>query len=293
MGKKWIVYRSGGENSEVNLLMFVYAGGSPSFFAPWKKLFDTSISMCPVLYPGREIRKNEPVPTSLKEMVHEFVDESSDLFVKDFVLFGQCTGSIIAYETAKYVYEKYGRFPLAFITSSMDSPRYYDCYKALYDENGNEVSDMDMAKRMVEQGIISKDFLDDKKFLEYYMPIFKNDLKMFECTNKEEPFRLGCNIYCMSGTEDEFISNEGLHDWENYTSGSISYATTHGGHFYIADQKEFVSSEIKKYIDIERMKKTNVRQVQNIRDSGIYNQYYKRKRHLYNISGRIKNQGND
>lgn len=255
MGKKWIVYRSGGEDSQVNLLMFVYAGGSPSFFAPWKRLFDESISMCPVLYPGRELRKNEPIPSSVKEMVREFVDESMDLFSKDFVLFGQCTGAIIAYETARYVYEKCGRFPLAFITSSMDSPRYYDCFKALYDEDGNEVGDMEIARRMVEQGIISADFLDDKKFLDYYMPIFKNDLKMFETSAKEEPFKLGCDIYCMSGTEDEFICREGLEDWANYTSGKISYTTTHGGHFYIADQKEFVSSQIKKYIETERMKK--------------------------------------
>ena len=149
LNKKWIAHSSDRSEAKVNLLMFVYAGGSPSFFAPWKKYLDESINIYPILYPGREIRKNEVIPGSLNKMIRDFVDETPELFSKPFVIFGQCTGSIIAYETAKYVYEKYGRFPLSFITSSMNSPRSYDCYKAIYDDEGNEASDEILIKRMI------------------------------------------------------------------------------------------------------------------------------------------------
>ena len=246
--KKWVAHGSGRDDADVNLLMFVYAGGSPSFFAPWKKYFESNVNVCPILYPGRELRRNEPIPASLGEMVREFVEESPELFAKPFIFFGQCTGSVIAYETAKYVYEKHGKFPGAFITSSMDSPRSYDCYEALYDENGHEVSDEILAERMIRQGTVSPDFAGDQNFIHYYMPIFRGDLKMLEDVDKEEPVRLGCNIYCLSGSDDEFVSDAGLADWSSYTSEKIFYEKAAGGHFYVRDNKEFVLDRLNTYI---------------------------------------------
>lgn len=228
--------------------MFVYAGGSPSFFAPWKKYLDESINIYPILYPGREIRKNEVIPGSLNKMIRDFVDETPELFSKPFVIFGQCTGSIIAYETAKYVYEKYGRFPLSFITSSMNSPRSYDCYKAIYDDEGNEASDEILIKRMIKQGTVSPDFAENQNFINYYMPIFRGDLRMLENVDSAEPLQLECNIYCISGIEDEFVSEEGLADWRNYTSKNVYYEKVHGGHFYLNENRDFILNNLNKYI---------------------------------------------
>lgn len=248
--KKWIVHSTNRNEAKVNLLMFVYAGGSPSFFAPWKKYFDAYVNVCPVLYPGREIRKSEPIPASVEEMVGEFVDDASELFEKPVVLFGQCTGSIIAYEAAKCIYKKYGCFPLAFVTSSMNSPRSYDCYKALYDNDGNEATDAVLAERMVEQGTVSADFAKDQNFINYYMPVFRGDLKMFEHIDKSDPMKLGCNIYCLTGTEDEFVTESGVADWKNYTSKSAFYEQVHGGHYYFNEygNKEFVLARLNTYI---------------------------------------------
>lgn len=250
LDKKWVVHSTNRCDAKVNLLMFVYAGGSPSFFAPWKKSFDADVNVCPVLYPGREIRKSEPIPASVSEMVTEFVADAHELFEKPFVFFGQCTGAIIAYEAAKTVYEKYGKTPAAFITSSMNSPRSYDCYKALYDDDGNEVSDDILAERMIEQGTVSPDFAGDQNFIRYYMPVFRGDLKMFENIDKSEPVKLDCNFYCLTGTEDEFITEEGISDWKNYTTESVFYEQVRGGHYYFNEHgnKEFVLSKLNEYI---------------------------------------------
>lgn len=226
--QKWVAHGSNRADAQVNLLMFIYAGGSPSFFAPWKKSIDESINLCPILYPGREIRRDEPVSGSFTQMITDFVNEAPELFSKPFVLFGQCTGSIIAYETARCVYEKYNQFPIAFVTSSMNSPRAYDCYKALYDENGNEASDDVLIERMIEQGTVPADFATDRNFVEYYMPIFRGDLKMFEGVGSKAPRPLTCNFYCYSGTEDAFVTDDGLKDWKNYTTKEVYYEQISG-----------------------------------------------------------------
>lgn len=51
---KWISHQRITDKGEINLLCFVFAGGSPSFFAPWKNSFPEWVNFIPVLYPQRE-----------------------------------------------------------------------------------------------------------------------------------------------------------------------------------------------------------------------------------------------
>ena len=79
----WIAHGTDRKDADTNLILFTYAGGSPSMFAPWKKLFGEEINMCPVLYPARELRQNEPLPATVKEMAVDFVESNLELFKKD------------------------------------------------------------------------------------------------------------------------------------------------------------------------------------------------------------------
>lgn len=259
MKNKWIVHGTKNENAEVELILFTYAGGSPSVFAPWKKLFSSSVNIDPVLYPGRELRKNEPMPENVRELVKSFVEENEELFSGSFAFFGHCTGAFIAYETARYVQEKYRRSPVAFIASGSDSPGITDLTSILKDENGCEVSDEELAHRMVKIGIVTPDFVKDSNFINYYMPIYRNDLLMLGRSDASSRDKLDCDIYTLHGDEDDFITENGQQDWKNYTTGTLYSDTCPGGHFYITSRKEMTVEKLEKAI-INSMKgrgKTN------------------------------------
>lgn len=248
MKSRWIVHGTDRAEADVNVLLFTYAGGSPSLFAPWKKLFDSRINLCPVLYPGRELRKEEQMPESIGDMAADFVDENKKLFEKDFVLFGHCTGNLIAYETAKYVFKKLRKCPLLFLVSGSNSPRSSDFARLLQDDDGKEVSDDVLAGRMISQGLVTEDFFGNQAFREYYLPIYRNDLKMISRFREKEPVPLSCAIRIMYGDEDEFLTSEGLRDWESYTTKAVEYEAFPGSHFYLTSQKERVTGRITQYI---------------------------------------------
>ncbi|MCR5666527.1 MAG: hypothetical protein K6G01_06820 [Eubacterium sp.] len=244
MKNKWIAHGTNREQAEVNLILFTYAGGSPSIFAPWKRLFDEQINLCPVLYPGRELRRQEAIPDKAEDLAKQFVDDNPELFEKDYVLFGHCTGNILSYEVAKYAYRKLKKMPKLFIASGSNSPRHSVYGEILKDENGVDVSDRVLAERMVDVGIVTADFIDNQNFIDYYMPIYRSDVKMLGIFDKDDVMKLDCEIYVLYGREDEYVDEDGLKDWSVYTTKGVQAETFEGAHFYITTQKEALIGKI-------------------------------------------------
>ena len=249
MAGKWIVHGRKSEGARVNLLLFTYAGGSPSLFATWKKLFKEEINLCPVLYPGRELRKKESIPESAATLAKAFVDANESVFELPFVLFGHCTGNILTYEVAKYVKEKLGEDPMLYIASGASSPRNSVYGDVLYDDKGNEVSNMELAKRLVKLGMVTPDFTEHENFVDYYMPIYRGDVNMLGNFDGENIVKLNCDICAMYGEDDDYISVDCVKDWEAYTKGKLEHEVFPGSHFYIAKEKEELAKRITEHIE--------------------------------------------
>ena len=120
---KWLAHQTENKNASVNLVCFVFAGGSPSFFAPWKKIMPEWINLIPVLYPMREKRLNEPMPEDIDTFVNDFFNENKQLLNKKVAVWGHCSGAIIGMEYARLL-EKSGHSPSAFIMSGCEEPEY-------------------------------------------------------------------------------------------------------------------------------------------------------------------------
>lgn len=251
----WIAHGTDRKDADTNLILFTYAGGSPSMFAPWKKLFGEEINMCPVLYPARELRKNEPLPATVKEMAVDFVESNLELFKKEFAFFGHCTGNLVAYEAALYLREKYGSEPLCFIASGSESPRYSRTQNMIMDENGQKLSDEILVEKMVYYGLVPESFAANRNFIDYYIPTYRNDLEMMSAYKYTEnkPFR--CPFYIMNGKDDKTLRQDAVEDWKTFTSDTTQYNTFDGGHFYLNEIKEVMVDELTNYIKKSKEKK--------------------------------------
>ena len=97
---KWIAHQRISDKGEINLLCFVFAGGSPSFFAQWKNIFPEWVNFIPVLYPQREKRASENMPESVEELIASFLTDNKHLTDKPYVIWGHCSGALIGMEIA-------------------------------------------------------------------------------------------------------------------------------------------------------------------------------------------------
>lgn len=241
---EWIAHGTSHPEAWVNLILFPYAGGSPSMFAPWKALFPDWVQLMPVLYPGRELRRDDPMPKDVVTMAHEFVDQNLALFERPYALFGHCTGVVMAYEVARYVHERFGRMPACFIASGSESPR----YAAGQLLGALDVDDDELVARMMEYGLVGPDFAANQNFLAYYLPIYRRDLKLMAGYQVEEPWILDCPVHLMQGDADPVLHPEGVSDWDAFCALPPQRHVFPGPHFYLNSCRETMASELTSYL---------------------------------------------
>ncbi|MCR4639216.1 thioesterase domain-containing protein [Ruminococcus sp.] len=231
----WLAHEKNISDSQVNIVCFPFAGGSASYFASWGKCISDSVGLMPVLYPMRELRMSEPMPEYIDELADMIAGESI-LFEKKFIMFSHCTGSLVAYETARKLMEKYGVSPDFFVTASEPSPRKTIVNRAVFDMDDNE-----FANYAVSLKLLSSDMVKNADFMRYYFPAFKADFLMHQRYDAEAPaFTLECPILALRGSEDELSTREIISDWSKYTESGFEYHEFTGGHFFIDQHKNEV-----------------------------------------------------
>ncbi|MCR5367793.1 thioesterase domain-containing protein [Eubacterium sp.] len=239
---KWIAHESNGDK-DINLFAFPHAGGTAAFFATWGRILK-DISILPVQYPMREKRIREKLQDSLIEMAHCFVDESIDLIKdKKFAFIGHCSGSIVAYEAAKYLKEKYNIQPEVLFVSSCYSPENYSAPIL------SNLSNDKLLEVIKESGFVSEELINEPIMFEYFAPIVKKDFYLQENYKAGETVKLNSQIVCMYGKEDEALSKrENISDWRRYTDTAFYIEEFNGSHFYLEKEIDKVGEVIENHL---------------------------------------------
>ena len=237
---KWIAHGKITEESTYNMICIPYAGASGSMYAPWIREVDKSIAILPMIYPGREKRRKEEMPGTLQEIARQFVGESPEVFEKPYIVLGHCTGALTGYEIVKEVQKRHGKSASLFIAVSAPSPR-----KKLTAEKLRDFSDEDMLAYMIESKLVDEKAAGMSAFMNYYMPIFKQDFILhdeYECGEIE---KMACNVICMYGKDDVLVDTDKISDWNNFTMGTFEQKAYAGDHFFIQNNVQEVLGYIK------------------------------------------------
>ena len=123
----------------------------------------------------REKRIREKMLDSIQELVKSFVDENITMLKeRKFGFLGHCSGSIVAYEAAKYAKEAYGIEPEIMFVSSCYAPDDYSA-PAL-----SSLDDEDLLNVIKDAGYVTQELLDNPFMFEYFAPIARKDFYIQE-----------------------------------------------------------------------------------------------------------------
>ncbi len=241
MNSKWINHGSYSEDATINLFCFCHAGGSSSFYAPWKRFFKEEINLLPVEYPMREKRFKEEMYEDLPRLAKDFVEENEFLLTqKDVALLGHCTGALVAYEAEKYMEKRFQQSAKVLFVSEAFAP---------------EINEIDPVSEMTEEqfidyvkasGVINPLFLENEEMMEYFIPMAMADFIMHEKYQDKERKKIEAPIVLLKGEKGmEDLENEKYTGWSEYTQSDFSKKTFAGDHFYLQSQTENVVTFLK------------------------------------------------
>lgn len=209
----FVLPTNGAEHGRMRLFCFAHAGGSAEFFRQWQPLLAPDIVVCPIELPGRGRRFGEPFSESLVTAAVEAAEKAAPLArLGEYALFGHSLGSIMALETARALEEMTVPSGRCVFVSGRVAP-----HVACRDAALHMGADEELVREVRRLGGTPEDVLSDGQFLEYLLPIVRNDFRLLETYEPRVSPKIHSPVHVCSGDSDPDASAELLPRWEDIT----------------------------------------------------------------------------
>lgn len=218
------------------LVCVPHAGAGVGPFSRWRAQRHPHVGLSVVRLPGRDDRCLEDPPDTMEEITAAILPELTHDRYDDLVLYGHCTGGLVAYELAQLIRRHGRRPPRALVVSSAvvpavmpGAPRTH-CYAderlkaymlAFTPDGGTDVDD---------------------ELWELIGPAIRADLRAAELADySTEP--LDVPIVALHGADDHVISRADMQLWAGYTRSTFTLTELPGGHVLLDTCAELLARE--------------------------------------------------
>jgi len=212
------------------------AGGSARDFDQWRKPLGDEIEMCAVQLPGRLDRFHEQPLSDLHRIAEEVAGALTTLSPLPYLLFGDCMGALVAFETASTLSRLGAAPPDALVVASYPAPDRIRTERPYGDGSAE-----DLRERLREVGGVPPVVLDEDELFELMLPMLRADFAAFEGYRYRDTAPLPCAIHALVGAEDPYVTVADLEGWRRHTTGEFTARALPGGHFFLHEGEATVS----------------------------------------------------
>jgi surfactin synthase thioesterase subunit len=214
----------------VSLVCVPHAGAGVTAFHSWRAL-GRFAALWAVRFPGRESRLAEPPLTTIDEMAEVLAPAVSKVAAHSVVLFGHCSGALVAYEVANRLAElRLGASDLRLVLSSQPAPF---ARPAPASEIAGQISQAELARRLRALGGTPEAILENPRLMALMEPAIRADLLAAEQYRPPAREALPYDITVLGATSDRAISADSLRAWRDHTTGSFQIKWFEGQHFFV------------------------------------------------------------
>ncbi|MED2896606.1 thioesterase II family protein [Brevibacillus porteri] len=228
---RWIRPDRHPKNATYRCICLPHAGGSTALFAQWKHSIGDDIDVSSVQYPGRAGHPfRNDLPATMTAWVGEIIEELLTTLNSPFLLFGHSLGGVLAYELARSLTEK-GKPPIALIVSGAVPPHLLGARL----KRVSTFPDEHLINHVSEYGGTPEELLAHPEFIEYFLPLFRQDIGVLESYLFHERQPLAIPIFALAGKDDIVAPQTDIEEWQMYTTTSFTMDTIDGNHFFVED----------------------------------------------------------
>jgi surfactin synthase thioesterase subunit len=220
----------------MRLFCLPHAGGGATAYRSWVRQPSAAVEVCPVQLPGRENRRGEPRHHEVAELVPELATALLPWLAAPFALLGNSMGSLLAFELARYLRERYDRSPAHLFVAASAAPHSTRSGFPRVDR----MSDAELVAFLAAtyQGIPPQ-ILASEKLLELFTPVMRGDLEMIQAYRPGSLPALSCPVTAFVGDGDP-LPRDLVDEWRAVTTGPFRSVAVPGGHFALLEHGEKV-----------------------------------------------------
>jgi medium-chain acyl-[acyl-carrier-protein] hydrolase len=181
--------------------------------------------------PGRWNRLQEPLLTSIDQLVASVARDIRPYLDKPFALMGYSLGALVAYELARHLRRVLQRQPGYLFVAARRAPHLVPPtqHPPLHD-----LQDMKLVAALVANyDGLPRAVVEDPELLAIVLPIARADLRALETYAYVPESPLSCPIAVWGGETDRATPRGDLDAWRVHTTARFSLQMFSGGHFFI------------------------------------------------------------
>ncbi|MEU3529465.1 alpha/beta fold hydrolase [Streptomyces sp. NPDC038707] len=212
------------------------AGGSARDFDRWRTSLGARIELAAIQLPGRLDRFGEQPLNDLHRIAEEVGAALTTLPPRPYVLFGDCMGALVAFETACVLRRLGAAPPACLVVASYPAPD-----RMRTERRYSDGSAEDLRKRLREVGGVPPAVLDEDELFELMLPMLRADFEAFESYRYRRTDPLPSAVHALVGAEDPYVTVADLDGWRRHTTGEFTARALPGGHFFLHESDAAVS----------------------------------------------------
>lgn len=240
---KWFVHDQNTKPENVRLFVFPHGGGSPSQYREWQTFLGDDCKVYIASLPGRGARFLEDPIADMPILVASLSEAILPLLGQYNVFFGHSLGSVVAYELAKVLESDHAKKLQKLIVSAKNAPHVAQNTPLLH-----ELPDAEFIESLRQYGGTPDEILSNSELMELQLPMLRADFALSESHFFHKITKLNCPITVFSGDEDRFTTQEGLRQWEQYSTPAFNREEFGGGHFYFLNSLPAFFNSLKREI---------------------------------------------
>jgi medium-chain acyl-[acyl-carrier-protein] hydrolase len=211
---------AGADTDRLGIVCFPWAGAGAAPFRSWASLAPNGISLWAARLPGRESRIHERPIDNMPELLDLLVDDFGSMSQRSYVLFGQCSGALIAFELARRLRRRETVEVVALAVTGQPPPR-----------TSVERPDLpiDLGSRLRELGLIDPAVLANPELFGLVRPAIEADAVLCKTYAYVEEPPLDARIVAIAAADDDGGARE-LAGWRGESRGPFELRTLNGKH---------------------------------------------------------------
>lgn len=217
--------------TEAVLVAFPHAGGSGAVYRGWQRELGPRVAVLGVTHPGHTGRFTEPLLDTCAELADEVAPRLTARPGLPLVLFGHSMGSLVAFEVARRLEQRYGISPAHLFVSGSPGPGMVARATASY-----RLTDEQLIAWLEEMGGCDEAIARDRELMAFLLPVLRADLRVGETYRPWTGTGVSCPVTALTGAQDPSVTPAENRAWQETTRAAFRQRIFPGGHFYLHEE---------------------------------------------------------
>jgi medium-chain acyl-[acyl-carrier-protein] hydrolase len=217
------------EPDKLRVICLPHAGGSASSFRPWiRRHASARLAICPVEYPGRGIRLEEPLAVSVEAMAAGLASDLRDwLSAGPFAIIGHSLGALVGFSLVQRLEAAGGCVPVRLVLCGARPP----CHGKI--SPWHLLSRSGLIERLRTLGGLADRILDNDEVLDVILPLIQADLSIAENWQLADGHAaVAVPVAAVAAQQDTLAPPEAVAAWRDFATGPFGFHILPGDHFF-------------------------------------------------------------